>query len=503
MTLSPDALRSSADTLIEAAGDAIDWTNVARESSPRLERESDSLIERLRRARNLCRRLSKATERPMAVGFFGLSQAGKSYLISSLARGENGKLETVLDGEELDFIDHINPPGGGKEATGLVTRFTRTPVATAPGFPVQLALLSEADVVKILGNSFFSDFDHEKVAFDPNAEALRTLLNALGACRQSERQGGLTEDDMVDIRDYFDKRFRKSMEALPADYWLVARDLAPYLSAADRAKLFAPLWGGFQEFANAYLLLQKALESLSFAPIVNAPIAALAQREGGQYVQTSSIMNVDAVRLRFGQDTDDTVLVAPVIDGAYAPALPVPRSIIAALTREMVCVLSRKPRADLLERVDLLDFPGYRGRVGLGSVSEAATEDKGSNPMGALFLRGKVACLFERYTDDQEMNVLVLCNASNEQINITDLGPVLDSWVWATQGRNSSERARRPPGLLYALTKLDIRLSANLNQTENNLDMSWSGMIDTVLLERFGKNEWVRRAVFAGEIPRK
>jgi hypothetical protein len=60
----------------------------------------------------------------MTIGFFGLSQAGKSYLISALAAGENGKLGTVLGGHQLNFLTHINPVGG-KEATGLVTRFSR------------------------------------------------------------------------------------------------------------------------------------------------------------------------------------------------------------------------------------------------------------------------------------------------------------------------------------------------------------------------------------------
>ena len=72
----------------------------------------------------------------------------------------------MLDAERLDFIDHVNPPGAAKEATGLVTRFSCIHQETPPGFPVVLKLLSEADLVKVLGNSFFCDFDKERVVFE-------------------------------------------------------------------------------------------------------------------------------------------------------------------------------------------------------------------------------------------------------------------------------------------------------------------------------------------------
>lgn len=492
MTASPENLSKRCAAIVSGAGAAIQWVDDNRGASQRLDREAPSLIERLRKARNLCRRLGAAAKRPMSVGFFGISQAGKSYMISALARGANGKLETVLDGERLDFIEHINPPGGGKEATGLVTRFTRTPLNTVAGYPVHLELLSEADLVKILGNSFLCDFDREKVGFTPDSERVRETLNALRPSRLAQAQGGLDEDDVTDIRDYFERRFTKSMALLPADYWPTLITLAPYLTPPDRARLFAVLWGDLPEFVQAYLMLRQSLDTLSHAQVVNAPAATLVTRVAGVYTQQDSIMNVSTVSTRFARDPDDRIAVVPVVDGEARPEVRIQRSLLAALTREMVCSLAEKPQVELLENVDLLDFPGYRGRLGVCTVAEAALKDEGADPMGTLLLRGKVACLFERYTDDQEMNVLILCTASDKQIEITDLGPVLESWVWATQGKTPEERAKRPPGLLYALTMLDRRLKDNIQQSASNLSISWGGMIDLALLERFGKHEWVQ-----------
>ncbi|MCH3743568.1 virulence factor SrfC family protein, partial [Campylobacter coli] len=69
----------------------------------------------LRRTGNKARNLERAARHPMAIGFFGLSQAGKSYLISTLAASENGRLEADYDGQRVDFLESVNPSGGGSE----------------------------------------------------------------------------------------------------------------------------------------------------------------------------------------------------------------------------------------------------------------------------------------------------------------------------------------------------------------------------------------------------
>jgi hypothetical protein len=489
----PDILSKRCQGLYDGAGQAIQWVADVRGGAQRLDRDADGLIERLRRSRNLARRLGQAARRPMSAGFFGLSQAGKSYLISSLARGANGRLETVLDGERLDFINHVNPPGGGKEATGLVTRFTRKPVATTRGYPVLLSLLNETDLVKILGNSFFLDFDRERATFEIEPERIRDVLRTLEARRQPQVTGGMTEDDVVDLADYFDRRFKKSNEPLAGVFWPAAIRLAPYLLAQDRAALFALVWCELPEFTRAYADLRQVLETLSHASEVHAPTSALVDRDGAGYTQSNSIMNVDTVRCRFANDGGDLLGVLPVVDGQPQAEVKLPRSLLAALTKEMVFALADAPSVTLLEDLDLLDFPGFRGRMGVRTVKEAGEADPGADAMGTLLLRGKVGYLFERYTEDQEMNVLVMCCRCDSQSEINDVGPVLDSWVTATQGTTPAERARRAPGLLWALTMFDKRLGDSLRQTDDILAGKWKGLITIGLLERFGQADWVKQ----------
>ena len=119
------ALTHGWNAVYDGAGQALEWVDKTRVTAPKLERDAYDLKLGLYQARNLARNLGRVAGTPMTTGFFGLSQAGKSYLISALAAGANGALETKFGEERLDFIQDINPSGGGTEATGLVTRFSR------------------------------------------------------------------------------------------------------------------------------------------------------------------------------------------------------------------------------------------------------------------------------------------------------------------------------------------------------------------------------------------
>jgi hypothetical protein len=475
-------------------GEALEWVRDVRRDSQRLDRESDSLIAKLRRVRNLARRLGRTAARPFSVGFFGLSQAGKSYLISALAAGENGELETELDGERLNFIAHVNPPGHGKEATGLVTRFTRIPNVAPKGYPLQLSLFSEVDLVKVLGNAFFNDFDRELVELNTGPGYLRRHLAALEAKRRPHPTGGVDEDDVVELAEYFESRFPRTSAGLKADYWPTAVELAPYLEPADRGALFAVLWGEIPDLTATYLMLREALARTGFAETLYCPVSALVTRdEEGLWTQTHSIMNVDILE-RLGRDHDDPIAVIPVRGGAPDTPVELSRSLLAALTAELTFVLAERPKQPLLETVDLLDFPGYRGRLAVGNLAEVRKQlkDDQVDPVAQLVLRGKVAYLFERYTDDQEMNVLILCAPCHKQSDVKDLGPVLETWVNSTQGAEPAVRVRRRPGLIWAVTMFDFRLNPVPGETEDLMRKGWEGMMKLALLERFGAYGWLQ-----------
>ncbi|MCG8312001.1 MAG: putative virulence factor [Pseudomonadales bacterium] len=481
----------------EASGKAVDWIEKVRVNAPRLDNEAEHLILRLRRARNMAKRLGTVSNRPMTVGFFGLSQAGKSYLISALAAGDNGKLETQYGAQRLDFIDHVNPPGGGKEATGLVTRFSRTATAGPADYPIELHLFSEADLVKVFTNSFFKDFNHEKFNYEYNDQHIRSKLKTLSQRKSPALTHGINQDDVVDIWDYLNDRFSSSSRALAGYYWPNAVALAPYLNVRDRAELFSILWGEIPEFTESYIQFSELLASLNWAGRVYAPLESLvSQTAQGTLSQSDSIMNVDMLG-RIGTSEDHQLAVAPFIEGQVQAAVNVSAAMLAALTVEMVFPLVEKTKEPIFEDVDLLDFPGYRGRKDHGSIDEmrSSAEKAGVNPVSELLLRGKVAYLFERYTDSQEMNVLIVCTPSDKQSDVEDVGPVLTEWINRTQGETPDVRAKRQSGLLWAITMFDKRVVNQLNMSEENLPGAWDGMMKAAMLEKFGSFAWMQEWV--------
>lgn len=488
------SLTERCDAIFRGAGEALDWVAEVRNNAQRLDREGDGLIEKLRRSRNLCRRLGAAAKRPFSAGVFGMSQAGKSYLISTLARSAEGDLQTLLDGRRVDFIGHLNPPGGGKEATGLVTRFTRKPGGAPQGFPVELTLFSEGDIAKILGNSFFNDFDRERVSFDTDPDKLRALLGRLEPLAQPEPTGGLSSDEVIDLIDYFERRFEKSFAPLRADYWPKVIELAPRLRTEHRAELLSVLWGEIPDLTRAYRLLAEALARMSHAGTVFVPLAALVSETGSELAwRADSILNVDVLD-KLGKEGGESLKVLPQREDQQTLAeAAVSRPVLAALTAELRFVLADAPAIGLLEEVDLLDFPGYRGRLDIADLEEVRKQLKreDADPVAQLMLRAKVAYLFERYTEDQEMNVLLMCTRCDSQIEVTSLAPALSAWVHGTQGETPADRGARPPGLVWVVTQLDRRLEAKPGQTAVQQRQEWANMVHITLLERFAQCDWL------------
>ncbi len=482
-------------TICQESGQAIEWISRVRGNARSVDSEADALIYRLRRVRNQAKSLGAAAGLPSTVGFFGLSQAGKSYLISALAAGGDGKLETVVDGQRLDFINHINPPGGGKEATGLVTRFSFRAKQGPIGFPLELKLFEEIELVKIFANSYFNDFNFEKIGDPIDATAAKRKLTELDARKRAQKVPGITEDDMVSLWDYLKESFGNSIGPLAPEFLPRAVNLAPYLSVEDRAQLFGCLWGQADALTQAFLSLALTLAQLGQPNRVFAPIEALVRKtEGGVLSQADSIMNVDMLQ-RLGRAQDLPINVLPIIDGNAQAPQRVTMAQLAALTAELTFPLVNQPHQKIFEGVDLLDFPGYRGRLGLDSltdISAAQGKDQVGNPIAQLLLRGKVAYLFERYTESQEMNVLVVCTASHKQSDVTEVGPVLSKWIDKTQGKTAEERARRDPGLIWAVTMFDIKINDSLTKDEDMLHTVWNNLVQMTMLERFGSFAWMQ-----------
>ena len=97
-----------------AAQGALAWM---RDFPGRVAQQRPALEREFRMAAVQARKLRAAAARPMAVGVYGLSQAGKSYLISTLARPQGRELTAELD-VPRPFLAEINPESEGETDGG-------------------------------------------------------------------------------------------------------------------------------------------------------------------------------------------------------------------------------------------------------------------------------------------------------------------------------------------------------------------------------------------------
>ncbi len=463
-----------------AANAAIGWI---RENPDKVGRDGILLQRDFRKFAVQARKLEAAVDRPMCVAVFGPSQAGKSYLISALARRGTDPLKVTVGGRELDFVKEINPEGG-QESTGLVTRFTLRQVPGRPDAPVVLRLLSQTDIVKIIGNTFLSDFDLSGEQL-PGPEQITELLGELSRKAGTNKHDSLSEDDVYDLQEYFELYFRGQplVGTLGQRYWDAAADLAPRLMDAERAILFSVLWNQVEPLTNICASLLNALRRIDFADEAYCALDGLIPRE-------TSIIDVKTLQ-GLGQKGNSPIAVI----GKNGKEAQLERCELTALIAELTMPLTLAPWP-FFEHTDVLDFPGARSRENI-SEPRKYLQDQGKIP--GLFLRGKVAYLYQRYCAEQELTAMLLCISGSNQ-EVRTLPAMVKEWVDLAQGAEPAERARQQTALFLALTKFDAEFEEKRGQSESS-DSRWTTRLNASLLDFFGKtsnwpHEWLPGLAF-------
>ena len=446
------------------------------QNGARLRIDAAPLGETFRRFARRANRLRVAASRPMAVAVFGASQAGKSYLVSSLAAPRGKPLLAQYGAQTLNFLRDLNPEGG-KESTGLVSRFTIRNIPTPAQAPVPLRLLSQTDVVKILANTFLEDFQlTDPRATDP--EAVAALFDRLEAQIPPGvgpmARDGVTRDDIEELREYFDLYFRAKplLRELGAAYWTRAAALIPRLPAELRAQAYAPLWGGTAAFTTLAASLISVLARLEHAEMVFCGADALLRR-GGNLLDAASVLGL-------GTSSPETIQVTL----ASGVSVILEKAPLTALIAEVTVPLPERPW-DFFAHTDLLDFPGARSRKENESVEQALAGEHG---LGELFLRGKVAYLFQRYNAEQEIAAMLLCVGPSVQ-EVSTLPGMVTRWIHQTMGATPADRADQRTSLFFVLTKFDTELDGKHGE-DVATGQRWANRLHASLIEPFGSHQW-------------
>lgn len=474
----------AAQSLGAASASARAWVSRLAETATSVAAERQSLVEVTRRSENLSRKLAASSGRRNSAGVFGPSQAGKSYLVSVLGKSRDKPLLVDFAGTTKNFIQEINPEGG-KEATGLVTRFTIVKGTTDTQFPVELRLLTETDLVKIMGNSFLSDFDqHNRKLGLPGEDEIRGVLVKLEAAGRVT-SAHLDEIVMFDIGEYFKSNYSTSIGPLSrADFWDALARFGHKLALPQRVELYSLLWGRSKDITDVFMLMLSALEKLGHANNARAVIDCLVPR-------ARSIIDVDIVKDHLGtpEDQKDFLAVIPVgNNGTDGKAVDVTRATLCALVAELRIVMTDRPW-DFFEHTDLLDFPGARSREQMFDLPSES--DKRAECVRNMVRRGKVSYLFQRYTEERELACMLLCMPpSNAEVK--DLSSLVRHWVAQTHGQTPAARGQLACALFFVLTKFDIELMPKPGDTPESLRNRIDTRLEASMYQLYKQEEWLQ-----------
>lgn len=463
---------------------ALDW--VAQSDDAEVA-GNQRLLKDLKTAIYQTQNLRSAAAAKMCVGVYGPSQAGKSYLVSAMARRPGTRMLALIGGREVDFIETINPEGG-KESTGLVTRFTIDRIEPPAGFPLQLKLLSEIDLVKLFVNSYANDIlKDEDDELQRHQEQVQLVLAELETLPWGDSP--YTVEDVYDLEDYCNKRFTDNyrIQALKKmDFWPRAAELLPALGISGRQRLVQVLWEELPSFSGLFSNLASELARLGHPPHLFASANALFRTEGAVWTRSeNSIINV----VTLDQLGDlNSLNVEVLVPGSSPLSISLPN--LCALTSELVVSLKDKPHG-IFERADLLDFPGARSRK--GQPKSDTTLGQPSVQVGN-FLRGKVAYLFDKYSAQLELTSMVLCIGPLNQ-EVVGLDAMVEDWILKTHGDKPEAREKLKTALFLVLTKFDQEFAEGAGKSLDGT--RWATRLHASLLNSFGahahKTNWVSK----------
>lgn len=429
--------------------------------------EKSNLLLKLKGIKSIFRKIKENIGDKPVMAVFGASQVGKSYLIQNLLSADGKPFLIYNDGTSYDFLKEINPPGVGAESTGVVTRFTVDANKKYDDYPIKIKLLSAKDILTILFDSYFLDLKRVQHPFNPKEidENLRILENEYNG----EIQSYLTELDVLEIKDYFDSHLDKHVllfEALKASRFFerVGRIIGGF-NPDQWLSIFNVLWHKNQRLNDLFSRLINALNQLSFLPSVYVKFDEVL-REKGAILDVRKLKNMN----------ESTQI--STIKTESGETKEVNLSLLSALIKELVFTIPKelKELKPFLEHSDLLDFPGARSRLGIeyDEITEALIPD--------MLLRGKVSYLFNKYSDEFNVNNLLFC-IKDSQLEVTELPSLLDNWIKKNIGVDAQQRSvslkdNDVPPLFVIYTFFNNQLKFNQINDENfedfkTLDYKW------------------------------
>lgn len=460
--------------------------------------------------RQLKRYLFSLSSNP-AIAAFGESQKGKSYVISSLLASK-GTQFTVSDkdGVVYNFIEEMNPPTNDTEATGVVTRFTKNYDVVDEDFPIMVKLLSISDILQILCNTAYLDVkNHVVLSKDDINESLLALFRRYKG--MPDIQDYLDEDDIFNIREHIERYMANvATELLSSEFFDILAQIIRKIQPKDWPSVMSKMWYDNADITNLFKRILEGYQTVDYVSHLYIPIRALLNSHTTLMSSICLQQLVELHPITGNMNLDAGTDILTCVHGNKRIISGFCKSILSAMAAEVVFKIpqdsieeqlkfcldgvndentknyllgrgwNQSVTKEFLKTVDILDFPGARSRL---ELDEAQIPKELSMQM---VLRGKVCYLFNKYSDEKLINVLMICH-DHMQNGSSAMPPILKKWVEDNIGKDAKERGAFidksiiSPLFLIA-TKFNIDLRVDVVDTKNDLiDNRWDERFSKVL----------------------
>lgn len=469
-------IKSNIKSNIKVLTDAVVWVD----SNLKYE-EKNNLILKLKNNINTFTKVHQNIDSKPVIAIFGGSQVGKSYLIKNLL-SQQGKPFVIKNKDvEYDFLKDINPPGVGAESTGVVTRFTIENQSKFEDFPVKIKILSPKDIIIIMLDSFFLDL--KKINQFINRKDLENHIREIEKNYQDSIQNVLTEYDILEIKEYFENHLSKHtilFEGLTETrFFERIGKIINGCNYDEWGNIFNVLWNKNSFFNKLFSDLISNLKQLNFDAVGYISYQEVL-RGGGEILDVKRLKELNSTheKIKVKKENGDTV----DINISYITALVA--ELIFSIPEDLV------KTKDFLRHSDLLDFPGARSRLAI------EVDDIDEEIIPDMLLRGKVSYLFNKYSDDFNINNLLFCT-NDKQLDVNEIPGLLYNWISKNIGATSYERTNslkntKTPPLFVIFTFFNNQLKYDTtNDFEFETDPSKLNYKWDTRFNRFFENEIV------------
>jgi len=416
-------------------------------------------------------RVRQASKINPAIGVFGQSQCGKSYLISELIGGKTKHL--VIPSVTTPKFQDYNRQNVDAESTGVVTRLTFNDSREgAPDGHVRVRFLTPLDVMWSFVFGFYNEMDFSK-GFELTEEEKNECKLKINNIQNNEGPilKNILETEFSECFSFVKNKYVEPPLAAFCVNHLRQNDSSSF--SIESFILYASsLWNFNKNISDAFEARIRTLEYLDFIPEGYLPEELLKN--------TIDASKLNSLKLKFNNTdmfSNDDGLIIP---SANPNNEEVRIQNLQAIVKEVELTVEEDDQS-LLNQVDVLDFPGARalsGQFNSPTAFQIAGEisDSSSIMIKNMFKRGKLLYLFELYRKQFDITLLLFCSEhANQEAPV--LRTMLNSWISMEVEENAED-----PGLFVAFTKSDKLLYSDDHMLRKTDD------VDARVTARFNAN---------------